>query len=77
MAKVDAKGRLKLKKFGRILRKIREDRGWSLEDAEGHGFRSWRVLQRLESGKHNVSLLTLIEIGKIYRMSASEVIAGL
>lgn len=77
MGKVDAKGRKKLQKFGRMLRRLREARGWSLEETEEHGFKSWRVLQRLESGKHNVSLLTLVELGKLYRMPPSEVIAGI
>lgn len=77
MAKIDAKGRKKLEKFGRMLRKIREDRGWTLEDVEEHGFKNWRVLQRLESGKHNVSLLMLVELGRLYRMHPSEILTAL
>jgi transcriptional regulator with XRE-family HTH domain len=77
MAKIGIKSRGILKKFGLQLRKFREQRDWTLENAEDHGFSSWRYLQRLEAGKHNISLLTLIEIGKLYKVHPSELLKEL
>lgn len=77
MAKIGTKSRSTLKKFGLHLRKIRDQKGWTLEYAEEQGFSSWRYLQRLEAGKHNLSLLTLIEIARLYKMHPSELLKEL
>lgn len=77
MAKVNAKSRKVLKKFGLLVRKLRDQRGWTLEEAEEHGFSSWRYLQRLEAGKHNISLLTIIEIAKVYKIHPSDLLKDL
>ncbi len=77
MAKITPKSRKTLKKFGLIVRGLRDQKGWTLEDAEEHGFSSWRYLQRLEAGKHNVSLLTIIEIARLYKMHPSELLLEL
>jgi transcriptional regulator with XRE-family HTH domain len=77
MSKVNAKGRKTLKKFGLLLRQLRDKKGWTLEDAEEHGFSSWRYLQRLEAGKHNVSLLTIIEVARLYKRHPSELLKEL
>ena len=77
MAKVSTKGRKVLKKFGLLARQIRDQRGWTLEDAEEHGFSSWRYLQRLEAGKHNVSLLTILDLARVYKIEPSDLLKNL
>jgi len=57
-----------LKDLGHRLRKIREEKGWTLEETEEHGFTSWRHLQRIESGK-NVNLVTIYRLSKLYGKS--------
>ena len=52
--------------FGLKLRKIREDREWSLEYTEEKGIPAWQYLQRIETGKQNPSLLTLRRIARAY-----------
>lgn len=65
-----------LKKLGLRLRKIRNDRGWTLEETEEYGWPSWKHLQRIESGK-NVTALTLLKISELYEMPLSEIFDGI
>jgi transcriptional regulator with XRE-family HTH domain len=65
-----------LKGVGAKLRKIRHDRGWSLEDAEEKGYSSWRRLQQIESGR-NITLATLWQLAELYDISPSELLKGL
>lgn len=60
-----------LKKLGLKLREIRISKGWTLEDAEEHGWSNWRHLQKIETGK-NITILTLIKISKLYKIRPSE-----
>ncbi len=41
-----------LKTLGLHLRKIRLEKGWTLEQTEEHGWPSWRHLQKIEAGKN-------------------------
>lgn len=77
MSKVNAKGRKTLKKFGLLVRQRRDQKGWTLEEAEEHGFSSWRYLQRLEAGKHNISLLTIVELARLYKIHPAELLKDL
>ena len=62
-----------LKRLGSRLRELRNERGWSLEETEEHGWPSWRHLQRIESGK-NVTILTLLRVSKLYRISLRDIL---
>lgn len=57
--------------LGTQLRRIRENKGWTLEYTEEMGWPSWRHLQKIESGK-NVTLLTLRRISKLYKIPIDE-----
>lgn len=61
-----------LKKLGQRLREIRQDKGWTLEETEEHGWPSWRHLQKIESGK-NITVATLWKLARVYNISLSEV----
>ena len=65
-----------LKKFGAKLRKFRNEKGWTLEEAELHGWSNWQHLQKMESGK-NVTIVTLKKVADLYKVSISELLAGL
>ena len=65
-----------LKAIGERLRSIRLEKGWTLEQAEEHGWPNWRHLQKIESGK-NFTLLTLRNLSKLYKKSVSEILADL
>ena len=58
------------------LRKLRSERGWTLEACEEYGFKNWRHLQELESGK-NITLETLVKVARLYKISPSKLIKGL
>lgn len=60
-----------LKNLGQRLREIRNDRGWTLEDTEEHGWSSWKHLQRIESGK-NVTVITLQKLSRLYNLPISK-----
>lgn len=47
------------------IRKLRTDRGWTLEETEEHGWKSWRHLQRIEAGQ-NFTIDTLWKVCKLY-----------
>ena len=61
--------------FQRVLkdriRKLRTDRGWTLEETEERGWKSWRHLQRIEAGQ-NVTLYTLWKICRLYGIKMSD-----
>lgn len=53
------------------IRKLRQDRQWTLEKAEEMGFPSWRHLQRIESGR-NFTVRTLWRICKLFQIAPSD-----
>lgn len=61
-----------LKAVGARLRAIRLEKGWTLEEAEEHGWPNWRHLQKIESGK-NFTILTMHKLSKLYKKSISEI----
>jgi transcriptional regulator with XRE-family HTH domain len=63
-------------RLAKRLRKLRGSRGWTLEHCEVHGFKNWRHLQELESGK-NLTLETLVKLARLYKMSPSKLLSGL
>ncbi len=65
-----------LKNLGIRLRAIREDKGWTLEETEEHGWPSWRYLQRIETGK-NVTIVTIYRVANLYGISVSELLEDL
>lgn len=65
-----------LKALGLKLREIREGKGWTLEDAEEHGWPSWQHLQKVESGK-NITVLTLIKLTRLYRIRLGDLFRDL
>lgn len=65
------------KKLGLRLRELRNKRGLTLEDTEEHGVKSWKHLQRIEAGEANITMATLLQLAKIYRVDPSDVLKGL
>lgn len=65
-----------LKALGARLREIRLQKGWTLEEAEEHGWPNWRHLQKIESGK-NFTITTLKKLSKLYKKSISEITSDL
>lgn len=65
-----------LKALGAKLRSIREAKGWTLEDTEEYGLKSWRHLQRVESGK-NVTIITLKKIAELYNLDITDIFKDL
>lgn len=53
------------------IRKLRVDRGWTLEETEEHGWKSWRHLQRIEAGQ-NITLHTLWKVCQLYGIKLSD-----
>jgi transcriptional regulator with XRE-family HTH domain len=71
----DSHSKKYLKRLGLRLREIRNQKGWTLEETEEHGWQSWRHLQKIESGK-NITVETLFRLSKLYKMEAWEIIKG-
>ena len=68
------------KKFSKALglrvRELRLREGWTLEDAEEHGFKNWRHLQTIESGK-NITVHTLVKLANLFHIQPSDLIKDL
>ncbi|WP_347358446.1 helix-turn-helix transcriptional regulator [Bdellovibrio sp.] len=69
--KLDVSEQKFLKRLGLRLRQLRKEKGWTLEDAEEHGWPNWRHLQKIEAGK-NVTILTLRRAAELYGVDLSE-----
>jgi transcriptional regulator with XRE-family HTH domain len=65
-----------LKRLGLRLREIRQSRGWTLEEAEEHGYASWRHLQKIEAGK-NITMTTLYRLSRLYDVELSYLLKSL
>jgi transcriptional regulator with XRE-family HTH domain len=64
------------KAIGLRVRELREQRGWTLEDTEEHGWKEWTHLQRIESGK-NITVHTLINLANLFGVHPSEFFSDL
>lgn len=60
------------KALGLRIRKLRNDRGWTLEECEEHGWLNWRYLQEIESGKANATIQTLVNLANLFGTSVAE-----
>jgi len=65
------------KKLGLRLRSLRNQAGYTLEETEEYGVKSWKHLQRIESGEANITVETLLLLSKIYKLHCSEILKGL
>lgn len=64
------------KSLGSEIRRIREERGWTLESVDERGNIGWRHLQKIETGKNlNITLETLFSICKTLKISPSDLLA--
>lgn len=63
--------------LGHRLRKIRESKGWTLEDCEEKGYPSWRHLRAVEAGEKNVSLTTVLRLANVYGVKPFELLKGI
>ena len=77
MGKAATKHEKFFKSLGLRLRELRNERKLSLEKTEEHGVKSWKHLQRIESGEANITMDTLLLLAKIYRVHPSEVLKDL
>jgi transcriptional regulator with XRE-family HTH domain len=71
MNKKDDKYILFQKALREKIRKLRTERGWTLEETEEHGWKSWRHLQRIEAGQ-NFTMETLWKICELYEIKMSD-----
>lgn len=60
--------------LGARARSLREARGWTLEAAAAAMDIDYRQVQRIESGKANVTLATIVRIARAYGVSASSLL---
>ncbi len=76
MKRLDPQAQKLVKGLAKRLRRLRQERGWTLEDCEARGFKNWRHLQEIEAGK-NITLETLVKVARLYRLTPSRLIDGL
>ena len=62
----------KIRKFGKVVKKERMNRGWTLEDMEEKGWKSWRHWQMIEAGKKNITFASVLRIGKVLKVHPGE-----
>lgn len=71
--KIDSKCQKFLKSTGGRIRKLRLERGWTLEQTEEHGWTSWKHLQKIEGGK-NITLATLWNVARLLKVEPGELL---
>jgi len=74
---IDLSEKKLLKEVGAKIRAIRMAKGWTLEEAEEHGWPSWRHLQLIESGKKNIALTTLIRLARVFKVKPTDLLKDL
>jgi ribosome-binding protein aMBF1 (putative translation factor) len=62
----------KIRKFGQIVKKERNKRGWTLEDMELQGWKSWQHWQYIEAGKRNITFATILRISNVLKVHPKE-----
>jgi transcriptional regulator with XRE-family HTH domain len=65
------------KSLGLRLRALRNKCELTLEETEERGVKSWKHLQRIESGDANITIETLLLLSHIYGVTPSAVLFGL
>lgn len=75
-----AKRRYDAKKVSRAIglnvRKLRNDKSWTLEKCEEIGFPSWRFLLQIESGDSNITIQTIVNLANLFGVHPSEILDG-
>jgi hypothetical protein len=61
------------KAVGLKIRQMRNDRAWTLEQCEEHGFTNWRHLQAIESGRP-ITLTTLVNLANLFGVEPHELL---
>ena len=64
-------------RFGGNLRTIRNNKGWTLEQAEDEGWNHWEYLQRIEVGKKDIGILTLRKLSLFYQVKLTDIVKNL
>ena len=60
-----------LKKFGANLRKIRKEKGYTMESLANEADMEYRQLGRIERGEINTSLISLLRISEVLKVEVS------
>jgi hypothetical protein len=58
------------KALGLKIRELRNNKNWTLEECEEHGWLNWRHLQSIEAGK-NITIYTLINLSNLFGVHPS------
>lgn len=66
-----------LKDFGDVVKGLRKQNDWTLEDTEANGYPSWQHWQAIENGLKNLSFTTIINICRTLDIQPSELFADL
>ena len=56
------------------VRQLREQKGWTQETLAERAGLSWGYIARLEIGRHDPSLRTLIKLGKALKVTVGELV---
>nr|WP_295898892.1 helix-turn-helix transcriptional regulator [uncultured Bdellovibrio sp.] len=68
---IDEKTWKLVRRISKNIRRLREERGWTQEDMEDHGF-GVRWYQRFESGRHVFTLPTLDKLARAFKVDITE-----
>ena len=62
--------------LGKQIRRLRQERDWTLEEAADRADLDWKHLQKVEAGKINVTLVTLDRLACAFKVPVSELFRG-
>lgn len=61
--------------MGAKIKSMRQEKGWTLEEVEDHGWNNWQHLQKIESGK-NITVVTLRKVAQLYKVPLATLLDG-
>ena len=64
-------------RFGRRLREMRLERGWSQETLANLAEIDRTYIPGIESGKRNVSIVVIEKLSSVFKMSISDLLKGI
>lgn len=63
--------------FGRRVRRLRHDLGWTLEELAEEAGMHWTYIGSMERGERNVSLVNIVRIARALGVGPEELMRGL
>lgn len=63
--------------FGKRVRRLRTELGWTLEDLAEHAEMHWTYIGSVERGERNLSLINIVRLARALGVGPEDLVRGL